>query len=175
MTQHWLQKIIILSLISFSCLNVQARKSKLQVDEKMLTSVNELLARTSELHKALYKQRSDQIKKEILEMNMKIDSLLKNMGDFQVQNQAMHLKRILQSTRTSLESYENLRGTEKRTKSLKKAFSQLIQLVRMFPVDKKYRIFYCKSDNSEWIQEGWRAANPINPDRHGKCGQRAYR
>ncbi|MEC9281855.1 MAG: hypothetical protein VX642_04030 [Bdellovibrionota bacterium] len=170
------QKYLLIALIfSISSSNLWARSYKIKLDEKMLNSVNQLLDKTTAFHLALYSQKQDQIKKEIVEMNLNIDSLLKNMGDFQVQNQAMHLKRILKSTKNYLETYQNINGEESRKTSLKKAFSQMVQLIRMYQVDKKYRVFYCKDDNSEWIQEGWKAKNPIHPQKHGACGQRAYR
>ena len=141
----------------------------------MLGAIHQVLDKTSALHQALSKQREDQIKQQVLELNLQIETLLGGMGDFQLQNQAMHLKRILQSTRRYLDSFENQGAEEPKLQSLKLAFSQLVQIVRMYPVDKKYQVFYCKADNSEWVQEGGKPANPIHPDRHGTCGQRAYR
>lgn len=165
--------LILVLLVSSPVLS--ARNTKLTLDPSTLMKINGLLGDTAELHKALYEQNDAAVKKELMEMNIGITSVLSEIGDFQLRNNGMHLKRILQSTKQYLESYENLNSSDKRKKNLKKAFSQLIQLVRIYKVDKKYRIFYCKSDNSEWIQEGWRARNPINPDKHGKCGQRAHR
>lgn len=162
-------------ILFFSSTVLSARNTKLELDPGTLSNINQLLENTSELHKALFDQNDSAVKKELTEMNLGINSVLTSIGDFQVQNHGMHLKRILQSTKNYLESYQNLNSSDKRLKNLKKAFSQLIQLVRIYRVDKKYRIFYCKADNSEWIQEGWKAKNPIHPSKHGRCGQRAYR
>ena len=81
------QKYMFLVLVlSISSSNLWARSYKIKLDDKMLSSVNQLLDKTTDFHQALYSQKQDQIKKEIVEMNLNIDSLLKNMGDFQVQN-----------------------------------------------------------------------------------------
>lgn len=165
----------IVFIFLFSCPGLSARNTKLDLDKNTLKKVNQLLLETSEFQTALYEQNRDNVKKEILELNMSINMFLREIGDFQVQNQGMHLKRILQSVKNHLESYQNLNSEEKRLSNLKKAFSQLVQLVRIYKVDKSYRIFFCKNDNSEWIQKGWKAKNPIHPNKYGKCGQRAYR
>ena len=162
-------------LFLFSTTALSARSTKLSLDEATIKKLNQLLNETTDFQAALYEQNDAKIKQEIIELNRVIDGFLVGLGDFQVQNQGMHLKRILRSTKNYLESYQNLNSQDKKIQNLKKAFSQLVQLVRIYKVDKEYRIFYCKSDNSEWIQKGWKAKNPIHPTKYGKCGQRAYR
>ena len=98
----------------FSGTALSARNSKIELDKDTLAKINTLLGETTDFQKALYEQDSARVKKEILELNNSINMVLRGLGDFQVQNQGMHLKRILQSTQNYLETYQNINRNEKK-------------------------------------------------------------
>ncbi|MFK8139011.1 MAG: hypothetical protein AB8E15_11675 [Bdellovibrionales bacterium] len=170
-------RVIIALVLGLSLsLNVMARRhKKIPLDPPRLQQVNQILSESSDLGLALFSQKDDQVKQELTELNIQIRQILSSLGDFELQNQEMHLKRILLSTKNNLETYENINTNDKKRVYLKKAFAQITQLVRMYKVDKKFRIFYCKDDNAEWVQTERKARNPVSPDRFGRCGMRPYR
>ena len=49
-------------------------------------------------------------------------------------------------------------------------FAKWALLVQSYHLTKRYPIYFCSRNNAVWIQKSGRAANPIHPDRFGRCG-----
>lgn len=64
-----------------------------------------------------------------------------------------HLSRILDAAKEQFELSQAAYGQERRAR-LEEGFNQLVNLVRIYKVDKQYGIFFCPNDKSTWVQTG---------------------
>jgi hypothetical protein len=71
-----------------------------------------------------------------------------------------HLVRILDAAKEQFEMSQAAYGQERRVR-LEDGFNQLVNLVRIYKVDKAYGIYFCPSDRSTWVQTGNKAQYPF--------------
>ncbi len=86
-----------------------------------------------------------------------------------------HLVRILDAAREQFELSQAAYGQERRTR-LSEGFNQLVNLVRIYKLDKSYSIYFCPIDKSTWVQTGNKAQYPFPPAGNREpCGVRVDR
>ena len=64
--------------------------------------------------------------------------------------------RILDAAKEQFELSQVAYGQERRER-LTEGFNQLVNLVRIYKVDKVYGIYFCPVDRSTWVQTGNKA------------------
>jgi len=86
-----------------------------------------------------------------------------------------HLVRILDAAKEQFELSQVAYGQERRVR-LTEGFNQLVNIVRIYKVDKQYGIFFCPSDRSTWVQTGSKAQYPFTPiGSREPCGMKVDR
>ncbi len=156
-------------LLVLSSLSVSARRynSKIKVKPVIKVELNNVLKATNDLHNACFKQNELRIEAQLKNVIHKINLAHQKSGA--AREQAPHLNRMLEAAKTELELAQMRQG-EMRQQNIKAAFKQLVQLAKVYKLD-KYRIFFCSKDKSVWLQKNWKAQNPINPKDYKNCGK----
>jgi hypothetical protein len=86
-----------------------------------------------------------------------------------------HLVRILDAAKEQFELSQVAYGQERRVR-LTEGFNQLVNIVRIYKVDKQYGIFFCPIDRSTWVQTGSKAQYPFTPSGSREpCGMKVDR
>lgn len=142
---------------------------KIEVQPALRLELNAVLEATSDLQVACYHRDEKQIETALRSLMQHIDRATQKSN--LAASDRPHLVKILSAAKSQLE-LSQMRQGEARAESLKEAFSQLVQIARVFKLD-PYRIFFCPKDRAVWLQKGWTAQNPVNPDRYGQCGKLA--
>jgi len=158
---------VLFVVFSFWTFNLSARYSKIPIKGILKSELNIILKSVNKLHTACVDKDEQRISTHLREIIANIDQARKRTA--LEKNQRTHLLKILLAAREHLVMTQNQNG-EKRSKSLKGAFGQLVQIVKVFDLD-KYRVFFCPKDNSVWLQKSWKAKNPIHPIKFKSCGQ----
>ena len=140
---------------------------KIEVQEALRSELNSVLKAASLLHGACFEQNESRIEEQTRAVIASLDKAAKKSALAHMQRTL--LLKIIEAARSKLEMSQNFSGDE-RKESLKGAFKDIVQMAQAFKLD-HYRIFFCKKDESVWLQKGSRAQNPIHPKRYGNCGQ----
>lgn len=162
-----MKTIIVLALCVFAISNSYARRGKIKIKEALRTELNAVLKSTSDLHQACVKQNDEQVATSIRRLLINIERA--NKKSVLAANQQTHLVKILNAAKREFEMSQVMSGNERR-KRLKSAFGQIVQIAKVYQVD-RYRIFFCSKDRSVWIQKSWKAKNPVHPKQFANCGQ----
>lgn len=163
--------IIIFVVLSLSC-TLNARKKRIPLSGKLAPYLNSLLDQSLSLHKAMVNEKETEAQKHVKVLKSSIEDILLLIKGNRSSDQGVLLRKILTRTQQNMEAYLNIPDEKQRELKMKQAYSQLAQLVRVYEVDKKFRIFNCTKDRSEWIQTGWRAQYPFDPQKYQRCGIR---
>lgn len=167
-----IMKLLVYSLLilgGLSSWSAEARRfGKIDIEGPLKKELNSVLKAAIDLHTACISQDDSQIKASLVSVISSIDSAHDHteMAD----DEKMLLEKMLDSAKTQLEMTKMNRGEEKQ-EALKEAFNQLVQIAQVFKLD-DYPVFFCSKDRSVWLQKGWKAKNPVNPDKYADCGKR---
>lgn len=71
-----------------------------------------------------------------------------------------HLVRILDAAKEQFELSQAAYGQERRER-LSEGFNQLVNIVRIYKVDKQYGIYFCPTDRATWVQTGTKGQYPF--------------
>jgi hypothetical protein len=145
----------------------KGKYGKIDVKGSLEKELNGVLKGTDNLHKSCLSKNSKQVDRSIR-------SLLENLKKAGqksklAKDQKPHLDRMLNAASSHLMMTLNRSG-EKRRESLKEAFNHLVQIAKVYKLE-EYRIFFCPSDKSVWMQKGYKPSNPIHPEKYGSCGK----
>ena len=154
-------------LVEVSLSAARGRHGKIRVQGALRSELNSVLRATNELHSACISLNEEKIDTSI---RLLIEGLNRaNKKSVLVKDQRPHLVRMLDKAKVHLELALN-RSEETRKKNLKEAFINLVQVAKVYKLD-KYRIFFCPSDKAVWLQKSWRPRNPVHPKNYGSCGE----
>lgn len=144
-------------------------KKRMKVDEDVSSSVEEVLKLTADFHSTRIKKNQ----KESLEVATEISSKLGQIAELTRKHrtvQNVHITKILNSAKSSLESYAQAPLSKNAIIELKDFFKDIVQVTQVFEV-KKYQIFFCPADKALWLQLGNKAKNPVSLSL-SNCGKR---
>ncbi|MES2965483.1 MAG: hypothetical protein V4760_16495 [Bdellovibrionota bacterium] len=85
-----------------------------------------------------------------------------------------HLIRILDAARENFEVVQTTYGADRRSQ-LEEGYNQLVNLVRIYKLDRTYAIFFCPKDKTSWVQKVGKPQSPFTPASTGSrepCGMR---
>lgn len=165
--KYTLITLIIIGLFGLTLESEARRNRKIEVQGALKIELNAVLKATDQLHGSIVKQDEQGVEASLKALVKHIDRAHKRSA--LAKSERPHLLKILNAARTQLEITQNSRGRT-RQGSLKSAFEQLVQLAKVFKLD-TYRIFFCPTDRSVWLQKGWKPFNPIHPQRYKNCGK----
>jgi len=149
----------------------------LQLAPQVMLELNHLIKASDTLHKSLLSQDEEQIEMGIRDIIIQIDKAKATTARLKPHERG-HLLRILDSAHEQFEQTRASYGEQRRLR-LEEGFNQLVNIVRIYRIDRQYGIFFCPKDRTTWIQKGWQAQNPFRAmtesGRREPCGIRVPR
>ena len=137
----------------------------------LTNELNLVLKAGDGLHKSLVNHDEEQIEMGIRDMLWQLEKAQGALVHAKMHERG-HLIRILEAASDDFEITQRAFGDERRLR-LAAAYNQLVNLARIYQLDRSYSIFFCPKDRTTWIQKGTAGLNPFSRE-SGKdhCGIR---
>lgn len=146
----------------------------LALSPTLTNELNQVLRAGDLLHQALVGRSDEQIEMSVRDILWHLDRARNALRTAKPHERA-HLSRILSAARQHFEVTQTAYGEERRSR-LEDGFNQLVNLVRIYRLDKSYSIFFCPKDRTTWVQKGSRGRNPFQSEwSRESCGIRVPR
>lgn len=168
-----IRRVLIVSGLVLGSVSISAGAEELPLNPLLATELNRVLQAGDALHKSLVAQNEEQIEIDIHQLLWQIGSARDASATVKPHERG-HIVLILDSAQREFEQTRTLYGEERRTR-LEKGYDQIVNLLRIYRLDRAYSIFYCRDDNTSWIQKGQRGQNPFRPKTLKNCGIRVER
>lgn len=136
-----------------------AKAGDLSLHPLVMRELNQLVKTSDTLHVALVREDEEFLEIAIRDLVLQTDRVWGTSAQAKP-HERYHLIKILDSLREHLEIAHSAYGEERR-QSLVMVFRQLVNIVRIYRVNKTYGIYFCGRDKSTWIQKGIKAQNPF--------------
>ena len=136
-----------------------APKSTLVLNSPLTRELNAILKAGDSVHHSLVSQNE-----ELTDIGLR--DLLKQISHARARlhlakdYERSHLVRILDAAKEQFELSQVAYGQERRAR-LTEGFNQLVNLVRIYKLDRTYGIYFCPLDKSTWVQTGNKAQYPF--------------
>lgn len=161
----------ILILVSVSLAGGRAAEAgNLKLIPVLTTELNAVLKASDYLHRSLVLQSDEQVEMGIRDLLWQLERA-RAASTAAKEHERRHLVRIVESARDHFELSQTAYGNERRG-HLERGFNQIVNLVRIYKLDRSYGIFFCPKDRASWVQKGWQAKHPFRPDTNKDCGIR---
>lgn len=171
-----LKKALFLPLVALLLASPSANANELVLNPGLTEVLNRVLSASDALHRSLISQNEDQIELDLHHLLWQIG--LAREASWSVKPHVRgHLLLILDSAQREFELTRSLYGDERRTR-LEKGYDQIVNLVRIYRLDRAYSIYYCPDDNTSWVQKSQRAQHgqdPFRPKSLRGCGIKVER
>lgn len=136
----------------------------------VMRELNQVIRVADSLHGALLLGDEEQIEIAVRGVIHQIDRV-RTVAILAKQHERPHLLKIVESGRDHLEVAQTAYGDERRSR-FQQAYTQLVNVARIYKVEKAYGIYFCERDRSSWVQKGTKGQNPFSPSLR-KCAVRA--
>lgn len=152
---------LILCLLGISGAAVAGPKALITLNSTLTKELNSVLKAGDSVHKSLVEQDE-----ELTDIGLR--DLLKQIAHARTHLQSAkdyekpHIVRILDAAREQFEQAQTAYGKERGTR-LEDGYNQLVNLARIYKLDKQYGIFFCPKDRSTWVQTGSKPQYPFTP------------
>lgn len=158
------------------CLSVfdvtEARRiERLRLDPVTMAEISALLGQGDALHGALTKQDDEQVEVVLRDLQIAIARASQASLRLKVHERA-HLMKILEAMAENLEIARNS-GSDERRERLSEVFNMLANLVRIYAVESRFKIFFCSRDKMTWVQTKPRGVHPFPETGERDCALRA--
>lgn len=147
-------------------LEVGAR-GKITLKPQISQGLDQVVENGLQLQQSLVAGQEDIVQTKLAELESSAKELISRCAI--IPHEHTHLVKLLTNLEGSLRAAQ-MNSVERRPKFLLEAFKSLVELVRSYQIAQPPKIFFCSKDRSEWIQQGWKAQNPIDPKNSLKCG-----
>jgi hypothetical protein len=159
---------VVLGLVA---LPQHAFAGRLVLAPSLATELNLILRASDVLHQSLVNQNEEQIEMGLRDVIWQIDRT-KSSLHMAKPHERGHLVRILDAARDHFEVTQTAFGDDRRA-SLAEGYNQLVNLIRIYRLDRSYDIYFCPKDRTTWVQKGSRVQNPFRTDSQRQpCGIR---
>jgi hypothetical protein len=148
----------------------KAQAGDLVLHPTVMRELNQVIRVSDTLHSALVGGDEEQIEIAVRGVIHQIDRV-RTVAILAKQHERPHLLKILESGREYLEIAQTALGEERRL-GFQQAYNQVVNVARIYKIDKAYGIFFCDKDKSSWVQRGSKAQNPFSAANR-KCGVKA--
>lgn len=160
---------LLLTLCSYS-----AGAGELSLAPELMVELNQVLKVSDSLHKSLMSQDEDQVELNLRDMVQELERA-KRASRVVKEHDRGHLLRVLAAASEQFELTQSTYGDE-RLLRLEEGYNQIVNLIRVYRVDRAYGIFFCPKDRTTWVQRGGKPQNPFRADTHREpCGLRVPR
>jgi hypothetical protein len=167
-------QIIVAFVVFGSIARAGGPKSTLVLNLTLTKELNLVLKAGDSVHHSLVAQNEELTDiglRDLLKQIAHARSHLSSAKDYE----RGHLVRILDAARENFELSQAAYGNERRAR-LTEGFNQLVNLVRIYKVDKAYGIYFCPLDRSTWVQTESKAQYPFPPTGSREpCGMKVDR
>lgn len=156
-----LARSLVLGMLALVCTvgSSSALAGDLSLHPVVMRELNQLVRTSDALHVALVREDEEFLEIAIRDLVLQTDRVWGTSVQAKP-HERYHLIKILDSLREHLEIAHSGYGEERR-QSLLMVFRQLVNIVRIYRINKSYGIFFCDRDKSTWIQKGLKAQNPF--------------
>jgi hypothetical protein len=149
----------------------RAQAGRLVLAPSLANELNLILRASDVLHQSLVNQNEEQIEMGLRDVIWQIDRT-KSSLHMAKPHERGHLVRILDAAREQFEMTQTSFGDDRRS-SLAEGYNQLVNLIRIYRLDRSYDIYFCPKDRTTWVQKGARVQNPFRTDSSRQpCGIR---
>lgn len=138
----------------------------------VMRELGQVVRSADDLHQSLVRQDDERLEIAIRDVIHQIDRV-RTVAILARQHERYHLLKILEAGREHLEYAQVAYGDERRVR-FEMVYQQLVNVVRIYKVDRAYGIFFCDKDKSSWVQRGAKAQNPFSST-YRTCGVRVPR
>lgn len=167
-------KIRVLTILAFviSVFLVAPRveAGELFLNSQLMLEINGVLKASDTLHRSLIQQNEEQVELGLRDLIQQINRA-RELSYLAKPHERQHLIRILDAAKEHFEITQTSFGSERRDR-LEDGFNQLVNLVRIYKVDRSYAIYFCPKDKSTWVQTSAKAQNPFRTEAGNRepCG-----
>lgn len=162
---------LLLSLLIPMVLPLQLLAGELVLAAPLTIELNRVLKMSEALHKSLLSQNEERVDLALRDMLWQLERA-RDASQYAKPHERGHLVRILDSAREHFELTQSSYGDERRSR-LEDGFNQLVNLVRIYKLDRTYSIYFCPKDKTTWVQTGIKAQNPFKAESSREpCGMR---
>jgi hypothetical protein len=178
---HSLKQFLITALVAgcFAGLSREVAhagaKGELVMNSQLTRELNQVLKMSNAVHQALVANDEEQTDLGLRDLLKQIDRA-RAVSHLAKPHERSHLLIILDAAREQFELTQAAYGNERRHR-LEEGFNQLVNLVRIYKLDKTYAIYFCPKDKATWVQTGMKAQNPFQSSGGGRepCGIRVQK
>jgi hypothetical protein len=167
-------RVFLITLLISSVVQAGGPKGTLMLSPALTRELNLVLKAGDAVHHSLVAQNEELTDiglRDLLRQIAHASAHLNLAKDYE----RPHLVRILDAAKEQFELSQVAYGQERRVR-LTEGFNQLVNIVRIYKVDKQYGIFFCPSDRSTWVQTGSKAQYPFTPiGSREPCGMKVDR
>lgn len=167
---------LVLSLL-FCCLSVSARHAeRIVLEPRTATELTLLLSAVDGLHSALIRQDDEQVDVSLRDIEVATRTTM-NVSVLMKPHERTHLMKNLESIDASVGVARNS-GHNDRRERIADIFNTSANLVRVYSVDSRFKIFFCARDKMTWIQTKSNGQHPLidlgeRTPASGECALRA--
>ena len=149
-------------------------KGTLALSPSLTRELNLILKAGDAVHHSLYAQSEELTDIGLRDLIKQISAARAHLG-LAKDYERPHIVRILDAAKEQFELSQVAYGQERRAR-LTDGFNQLVNLVRIFKLDKQYGIYFCPIDKSTWVQTGSKAQYPFSSaGSREPCGMKVER
>jgi hypothetical protein len=149
-----------------------ATSGELVLSPALARELNAVLQSGDELRVSLIHSNEEQADIGVRDLLQQIDRA-RALSHLAKPHERQHLLRILDAAKENFEVVQTTYGNERRAQ-LEEGYNQLVNLVRIYKLDRTYSIFFCPKDKTSWVQKVGKPQSPFTPASSSRepCGMR---
>lgn len=165
-----MSRLLLIFILSFFYFG-RAEAGRIELTSRLSVELNQILKASETLQQAMVNKSEDQLDFSVREIVLQIQKTV-SLSSLAKPHERNHLLRILRTARENFEMAQGSYGQE-REEHLTSGLNQLVNIVRIYRVDRAYGIFFCPKDKNSWVQKGKKPQNPFrSPASSLDCGLR---
>jgi hypothetical protein len=164
--------LLILNLVFVFCQNAKARRiERIELEAKTMAELTVLMSATDGLHSNLIKQDDEQIDVSLRDIELATKRTMAVSVRLKP-HERTHLMKNLEVMDMSVGAARNS-GHNDRRERISEIFNTAANLVRVYSVDARFKIFFCARDKMTWIQTKPVGRYPSSDIGERECALRA--
>ena len=170
-----LSVLLVVLATGLACSEAANAKGELILNSQLTRELNQVLKMGDAVHHSLVKNDEEQTDLGLRDLLKQIDRA-RAVSHLAKPHERSHLLIILDAAKDQFEQTQSAFGNERRHR-LEEGFNQLVNLVRIYRLDKTYGIYFCPKDKATWVQTGMKGQNPFQTSAGNRepCGIRVQK
>lgn len=173
--KHFLSLLVAVATTGLIYSTESSAKGELILNTQLTRELNHVLKMGDSVHHSLVVNDEEQTDLGLRDLLKQIDRA-RAVSHLAKAHERSHLLIILDAAKEQFEQTQSAFGNERRRR-LEEGFNQLVNLVRIYRLDKSYGIYFCPKDKATWVQTGFKGQNPFQTSSGGRepCGIRVQK